>query len=1145
MKKSVKKGLFKPYSLKFNLAMKLTVLLLVVSIFSVQANGYGQKTKVTIDFDHVEMREVLETIEFLTDFKFLYNNKKIDAAKLVSIKAVNEPLSEVLDNLFNGTPIYYVLKKRQIILKTNSTFPQTPVLKVNPEIEAKVVVQRTVSGTVTDELGVPLSGANIVEKGTTNGVTADFDGNFSIEVANENAILLVSYVGFETKEVQVAGPGQVLNIILEESTAGLDEVVVIGYGTQRRSEITGAISTLDGDELSTVGTAGGVQQALQGRVAGVNITPTSGQPGGALDMSVRGVATFGNSNPLFVIDGIPVLNDQASVNFNPLASIPLDNIESVQILKDASAAAIYGARAANGVVIITTKRGRIGKNQMQFKVSQSVSKVTEFLPLLNSAQYIDYASEAYQNAGRPIPISFQEPLLSQNLMTNTDWQREAFSDAYSQNYFLGLSGGSEIATYSVSGGYLDQEGTLPQSGFERYSLNINSDLKIGKNKKLKIGETLGISRSMWTGTFDQARYAMRQLLQQSPTVPVYDESADGGFDGPRLKYSPVGRQNSIGILTLTQNDKTDTRILGNVFADYEILPGLSNRLSLGADITSGRAFNFIPTYQMGDRVNSLAVLTEGRYDNNTFLVENITTYEHIFKEVHKISAMVGFTQQNSWSTGTEVQVRNFQDNSLRTVPAGFEQRDISGIETGWALRSQIGRLSYSYNNKYNLMGVVRRDGSSRFGSNNRYGVFPSISASWNISREPFIETIEDLSNLTLRGSYGQVGSQDIDNFAQYATIQPNINYIFGSSQSLTPGATYLDMGNSNLKWEVTTQTNIGLDVGFFNQQLSFVLDYYIKNTDGILVQLPIPTTSGFRRNNGPFVNAGAVQNKGFEFTASYKKSDLDGFSYSLEANLATNKNKVKSLNNGQPIIAQLRSGKQAANTITQEGGGIGQFYGYVMEGIFKDQADINNHAVQQGSSPGDVKFKDIDGNGIINAEDQTVIGNPYPDFIYGVNASFNFKNIDLSLFITGKQGQDLYNLVWSDLNEGEGDNNATTDQLNRWTSNNTNTNVPRAVTGNPGQNTRPSSRFIEDASYLRIQNVQLGYDFSSLVKKLNTTRLRLYLSASNLFTFTNYSGYNPEIGKLTEGDRSSLTKGIDYAMYPIPRNFEMGIEVNF
>jgi TonB-linked SusC/RagA family outer membrane protein len=1109
--------------------MQLTAMVLLAACLQVSATSFAQK--LTISGKNMSLRKVFNEIRKQTDYNFIYANEDLERASDVTLNMQNTSIKDVLDVCFAHQPLTYKIDGKMIIVK-----PRGPEIIARPQI--------TLQGTVTDSVsGSPLQGVTIQVKGTTIGTTSGAGGSFSLEVPDD-AVLLVSYLGYNRREIPVNGR-TTLRITLSPSATGLDQVVVIGYGSQKRSEITGAISTVDGGELSSV-TTGGIQEALQGRVAGVNITPTSGQPGGALDMNIRGIATFGNSNPLFVIDGVPVLSEGTSRNFNPLATLSMDNIESVQILKDASAAAIYGARAANGVVIITTNRGKSGQNRVQLNVSRGVANVAKYLPLLNSKQYIDYASEAYENAGKPLPISFQEPLLSDNLKTNTDWQKEGFSPATIQNYFLSVSGGNDNATYALSGEYLDQEGTLPNSGFKRYSVNINSDFRIGKNKKLKIGETVGLSRSIWTGTFNQASYNMRQLLQQSPTVPVYDPDADGGFDGPRLKYSPVGRQNSIGIMTLTNQRMNENRLLGNVYADWEIIPGLSNRFSVGSDISFGRNKNFIPTYVMGDRVNSLAILSEDRDDKNVYYITNTTTYEKVFNEVHKLTALVGFTQQQSWATSTGVTVRNFQSNDLQTVGAGFEHRDINGSETGWALRSQMARVSYSYKSKYNLMGVIRRDGSSRFGANNRFGIFPSISGNWIVSNEPFMSKERSISNLTLRASYGKVGSQDIENFAQYATIQPNINYVLGSGETLTPGATFLGMGNADLKWEVTTQTDIGLDLGLFNQQLTFVLDYYIKNTDGILVQLPIPTTSGFRRDKGPFVNAGSVQNKGFEFTATYQSNPSRDFSYVLSANIATNKNRVTSLNAGQPIIAQLASGKQSAYTITQEGGEIGDFYGYVMEGIFKDQADVDKHAEQPGSAPGDVKFKDINGDHKIDAEDQTVIGSPFPDFSYGFNANLRYKNFDFVLFLTGKQGQQLYNLVWSDLNEGEGDNNATTDQLRRWTPDHTNTDVPRAVTGNPGQNTRSSSRFIENASYMRIQNAQLGYSLGShLLDQLKISKLRVYLSVSNLLTVTNYRGYNPEIGKLTEGARSSLTRGIDFAMYPIPRTIEGGIQVDF
>lgn len=1114
-----------PYS-KILLMLNWTIILTFLLVVKVSANGFSQNVRVDVDIHDVKFKRAFSILEQKGNIRLLYSEENLPEGKYVSITAKNTPVMDILGMILKDTDLQYRILGNGLVV-------------ISPQ--DKDVNDIVVRGQVSDAKGETLPGVSVKIKGTAIGTSTDADGRYTLNVP-DNSTLVFTYIGFITREVAVNGQ-TTLDVQLAADSKALDEVVVIGYGSQKRSEITGAISTVSGKDIATI-SSGGLQEALQGRAAGVNITPTSGMPGGALDMNVRGVATFGNGNPLFVIDGVPVLSEGTSRNFNPIASIPPDNIESIQILKDASAAAIYGARAANGVVLITTNRGAAGENRVSAKVTRGVSEVVRKIPMMTSAEYIPYATEAYVNSGRPVPVSFVEPNLSKNLQQNTDWQAEGFSPAVQQNYWFGISGGNDNATYSFSSGYLNEDGTLPQSAFKRYSVNINSDFNIGKF--IRVGETLGLSRAVWNGTFNQASSPMRQLLQQSPTVPVYKADADGGFDGPRLEYSPVGRANTIGDFTLFENYRKQNKVLGNVYLNIDILPGLSNKLSAGGEFSLDRTFSFTPTYEMGDRVNTLALLSEGRGDENVYLLENITTYKKVFNEVHSLTALIGFTQQQAWSTGTNVSVRGFSSNDLRTVAAGFEQRNIGGNETGWAMRSQIGRLNYSYDNKYNLMAVVRRDGSSRFGSNNRYGVFPSISGSWVASNESFMSEVPAFSNLTLRASYGQVGSQDISDFAQYATISSGVDYIFGSGQTLVPGSTYLNSGNSNLRWEVTTQTNIGLDLGFLDNRLSFMMDYYIKNTDDILVQLPVPTTSGIRRTNGPFVNAGSLQNKGFEFSANYQNKALGDFSYSLSANISTNKNRVTSLNSGQPIFAQLNSGKQSAVTITQEGGEIGAFYGYVVEGVFKDAADVAGHASQSGSGPGDLKFKDIVPDGVINALDQTVIGSPSPDFSYGLSANLKYKNVDMVVFLHGKQGQDLYNLVWADLNEGEGDNNATTEMLRRWTPSNTNTDIPRAITGNPGQNTRPSSRFIEDGSFLRIQNVQLGYSFSdALAKKISAQRVRIYLSGQNLHTFTKYKGFNPEIGKLTEGARSSLTKGIDFAMYPLPRTIEAGIQVDF
>ncbi len=1089
--------------------------------------------KVSINADHMSLKKLLLSLENQAGIEFSYRENTIPEQKQISIRIADIPLNKALSKIFEGTNIYFIpVKDRYVILKKR---------------EVGVRQGSTISGVVTDrKTGESLPGANVALQGTQQGAAADANGHYEIrDVAPGTYTLVARFIGYQPARKLItvkAGKNIEVSFKLVSSAVNLNELVVIGYGEQKRSNITGAISSVSADEISSVSNSG-LQGALQGRVAGLNVTPSTGQPGAPANIVIRGISTFGNSNPLFVIDGVPVFTGQGGTT-NPLATLNPDDIESVEVLKDASAAAIYGARAANGVIIVTTKRGNAGKTQLSVNISGGVAAVpkSEFIDMMNSRQYISYGIEAFQNGGRPIPPSFQDPLLSKNLARNTNWQDAAFSPAIVQNYSIAISGGNDNATYFFNSGYYNQQGTLPNSGFKRYSARINSDFTIGE--RLTIGESVELSRGVWSGMFSPSSDFFQALLQSSPTMPVYDPDNLGGFAGPEIEYSPINRANNVGVLHLRDDETVHNELLGSVNAEYKLLPGLSYRLNLGGNIAFNNSKTFTPKYEMGNRSSTYATLSEGRSSQNVYLVENTLTYKHTFNNVHSLTLLAGFSQQKSWSRDIDGSIQDFPSNDVRTIAAGFGQSSLSGDETGWALRSEIGRLNYSYKDKYNLMLAVRRDGSSRFGKNNRYGVFPSISGNWLVTNEPFMKGIGAISSLKLRASWGQVGSQDIDNFASIATIQPYARYILGEDQTLVPGATFLQPGNSDLKWQTTTQTDIGLDLGLFNERLSFVMDYYHKRTDDILLQVPIPSTSGIRRNNGPFQNAGSIQNDGFELAVKYQ-NELGDLNYIISGNMSTNKNKVLKLgSNNEPIIVQRSSDPNYATTITRPGGEVGDFWGYVVEGVFKDQKDVDSHAVQPGAEPGDIRYEDLNNDGVINAEDETVIGSPFPDFAYGLNINLLYKRFDMTIFLQGKQGHDIYDLVWAGINDGEGDNNATTAMLDRWTPDHRNTNVPRAVIGDPNQNDRPSTRFVEDGSYLRIQNVQLGYNFNSdLLRSMNISHLRVYVSVKNLFTFTGYRFYNPEVGTLSGGNRSGLTRGIDYGVYPIPRTIEAGIQL--
>lgn len=1075
---------------------------------------------------------------------FLYEKETL-AEKTVKDEVDDEQDLEVmLDKILNPHHLTYekISKGTYVILQQKDSAGAS-MSESKQLFRQAAILEKTIRGKVTDaESGDELPGVNVLAKGTTTGTVTDIEGNYSLTVADDINVLVFSSVGYVSQEVPINGQNTI-NVQLTSDIQSLSEVVVIGYGTQERSEVTGAVSSVSAEEISRQPVSG-LDEALQGRAAGVQVTPSTGQPGAPININIRGIGSFGNTSPLYVIDGVPVFNEVRSMGnaqSNPLATLNPGNIASIEILKDASAAAIYGARAANGVVLITTKRGEAGATKFSLRGYYGVQQFNRAIDMMNSQQFAAYSIAADQAAGRePVP-AFSDPEV---LAQNTDWQDEAFNAAPIQDYSLTVSGGNENARFAVIGGYFDQEGLLVNNAFKRYSLRINSDFNVGE--RLKIGESISISRGYWRGGFNPASDILQELLQSSPTLPVRNPDNLGGFAGPTFEVSGrVNRSNQIASLSLIQNDLYQNRVLGNIYAEYALIPGLTYRLNLGGDIMYGESKVFTPVYEAGNRSNPRASLSESRRSDNTYLIENTLTYDKTFNEDHSITVLAGYTQQSSLVKDISGSIQDFPSNDLRTINAGFGQSNLSGGESEWALRSFLGRINYGFKDKYLFMATVRRDGSSRFGENTRYGTFPSFSAGWRISEEPFMNNVNLLSDVKLRASWGQVGNQEIDNYAAIATIDPVARYIFGTGQGLVAGATYLSLGNPDLRWETSTQTDIGLDLGFLEDRLTFIIDYYVKNTSDVLLRLPVVTTSGIRRSNGAYQNAAEIRNSGLELAATYRNSS-GGFQYNISGNFSTINNEVISFGGGEPIIAQLSSDPNFATTYTEEGGEIGAFYGHVMDGIFRDQGEVDAHAEQPGAAPGDIRFQDLNDDGVINGDDRKIIGSPIPDFFYGLNADFSYKGFDVALFFQGVEGAEVYNLLWAGINDGEGDNNATTAMLDRWTENNRDTNVPRAVAGDPNDNDRPSTRFVEDGSYLRLRNLQIGYNFSAgIAERLNLSNLRIYTTAQNLFTITPYRSYNPDVGTLSTDSRSTLTKGIDFGAYPIPRVFTLGVQVDF
>jgi len=1012
--------------------------------------------------------------------------------------------------------------------------------------QASRPLQGTITGTVTDSVsGDPLPGVNVVISGTTQGTATGPQGTFTISNVEPGTYdLQASFIGYEPKTVENVevseGEATEVNFSLAPSTLQLDEVVAVGYGEQEQQDLTGAISSVSGEDISDLPVMG-IEDALQGKVAGVDVRPASGEPGSAALVKIRGVSTIGSTNPLYVIDGMPVINEATSYGSpNPLSLLNPDNIESVDVLKDASATAIYGSRAANGVILIETSRGQEGDTQVSFNFSGGVQRFANLFPMLNSEQFARKANDADEAAGLPQQEVLENP---ESIEQNTNWQEEAFRPAAVQDYSMSISGGSESARYAVSGGYLNQGGTLPESHYKRYNLRVNSDFDL--HPDFQIQQSVMLGRANWEGG-KASSSDLSQLMRSSPLLPVHDPDNLGGYAGPLPEI--VGRnsrQNQVGIMNLVENTEVQNRVLGNVQADYEFIPNLSFRLNLGADYIFSEQFNFTPEFEMGTRSNPTASLSQSSEREQTFLIEPTLAYSNIFNEVHDFSSTVGFTQQETETEVLSGTKQEFPSNDLRTISAGIGGSTLSGTLSEWGMRSVFGRLNYSYDGKYLVTATLRRDGSSRFGPDSRWGNFPSFSLGWRISDEPFMQDISGLNSLKLRGGWGEVGNQaGIGNYASWSTIEPVADYILGEGQDVSPGAAPLSLGNTELSWESTSQINIGLDATLLNERLSVSADYYQKDTEGILLRVPINTTSGIFRNSGPVENAGGIQNSGFEFSAMYTGSTQSGFQYTISANLSTVTNEVTSLGGEDNIITEISGDPARALTKTTVGREIGAIYGYVMDGLFDTEAEVEEHAEQPGAAPGDVRFKDLNGDDVIDSEDRTIIGSPYPSFTYGVSTNFAYQRVDLSFVVDGVQGRDIYNLQHAELMDLDNDNNNLRRATERWTPENKDTNVPRAVSGDPNNNFRPSTRFLEDGSFLRISSVRLGYRFDvpNLTNE-GTSSLRVYGAVQNAYVFTDYNGWNPDFGA-PEGD-PTLTQGVDPGHYPIARQWNLGLMVTF
>lgn len=971
--------------------------------------------------------------------------------------------------------------------------------------------QITVQGVVKDQTGETVIGASVMEKGTTNGTITGIDGDFSLNMSS-NGTLVVSFVGYKTQEVQVKGQKQ-LQVVLSEDAEMLDEVVVIGYGTMKKSDLTGAVSSIGNKDIkdSPVSNLG---QAIQGKISGVQIVD-AGKPGDNVSIKIRGLGSINNCDPLVVIDGVPTDLGLSSLN--------MADVERLDVLKDASATAIYGSRGANGVVMITTKRGTEGKGKLAVSANYSFQNATNVPSLLNAAQYAELSNDMMVNSGRNPNPEWANP---SELGAGTDWMDELLRTGVMQNYTVSYSGGNEKSHYYVSGGFLDQSGIVKSVNYRRFTFQSNSDAQV--LKWLKFSNNITFSAD----TKKSGSYNIGDALKALPIYPVKNE--DGSWSGPDGNSEWYGStRNPIGPTELNKSQTDGYNFLANLTAELTFTKWLKFKSTFGYDAKFWFIDNFTPKYNWKPTPTEETSRYKSDNKSFTYLWDNYFLFDHTFAEKHRVGLMAGMSAQWNTNDYLNAQKNVFMFDNVHEMDNGEEMYAIGGNETEWALLSYMARVNYSYEDRYLLTATIRRDGSSRFGKKHRWGTFPSVSVAWRASQEKWFPKNDYINDLKVRAGYGVTGSQaSVGNYSYLASYNTSV-YPFGISSGNQTALVSSTLANPYIHWEEVAQTNIGFDASLFNSRVMFSFDAYLKETRDMLVKASIPITSGFEDTTTTYTNAGKVRNQGIEM--SLHTINLTG-ELGWETNLTAtyNKNKIKDLNSDVPYyINQINN---SYVTMLAKDYPINVFYGYVTDGIFQNQSEVNTHAVQPGAEPGDIRFRDLNNDGVINDSDRTVIGNPNPSWLFSMNNSLSYKGFELSVFLQGIAGNKIYNANNIDNTGMAAAYNQTTDVLKRWQGEGTSNSMPRAVFGDPNQNTRVSDRFVENGSYLRLKNITLSYTFpKQWLQKAQIENARLSLSCENVATITGYSGFDPEVG----------INGIDQNGYPISRTFSLGLNFNF
>ncbi len=1109
---------------KIWMTMRLIVFLFFVSLIHVSASVYSQKTRLKIKAENSTLLEVFKAIQTQSEFDFFYKNEQIPSDTRVTIDYENESIEVILDNILKGTGLNYHVLDKDIVISSKGT--------ANNDITQQQQ-QKTVTGKVTDQSGASLPGVSVVVKGTTSGVITDTNGNFSLLLPPDAKSIAFSFVGMKTQEI-VIGNQTTFNVLLQSETIGLDEVVAVGYGTQKRRDITGSVSNVDTKKIEDI-SVGQVTQKLQGQIAGVQLNQSTGVPWEEMAIRIRGAASINaGNNPLYVIDGFPIDGGLRDINPN--------EIESISVLKGSSASSLYGSRAANGVILITTKKAKSGQNIIKLSIANGISKIPQRgrYKMMNAKEFLEDRKALwedkilYEGWTGGIPEIYQNPDAWKG--PDTNWYDELLQTGEQQSYNLTFLSNKGKFSSATNVGYFNEMGVVKKTGYKRYSLRSNNDYEVNEN--IKVGFNIAPTYSKFNGlaTTDGYYNLVYCAIITPPIFSPNDKNPDGStklsFTGPGLFTFPNWRKTIEDQITTAEN----LRLLSNAYGELRFLKYFNFKTSFSTDLSVLTSRSFFPS-TVGYIFTPPPQVAKGSYatqNRKSWLFENTLNFDKTFGISHNVNALLGYSSQEYKYEDCSLSGNGFPDDQVNWLGAASNITSWSNSPTDWSLISMFGRLNYNFKEKYFVSGSLRRDGSSRFGSNSRWGVFPSVSAGWIISDENFAKKIPLLSFLKLRSEYGVTGNFNVGNYTQFGNVSSS-NYVFGST--LVSGRSQSTIENSKLTWETTSGVDIGVDATFCDNRIGFTFDYYDKNTNNMLYQIDVPWGSGYSNIQS---NIGKFHFWGSEFTLS-SKNLVRNLKWNSDFNISFNRNKVIKLGTNNVPIGGIYEMAANVSNITAVGHPIGQLYGYVSDGIYMTQEEFDTQPKHYTSRVGTARFKDLNNDKIIDSNDRTYLGNPSPKFNFGLTNSFSYKQFDLNVIVSGAYGGKLMKGLREWTETLEGIFNVEKYMKDRWRSpeNPGSGIIGRTLSGTTAFARVVQSRWIEDASYLTIKNISLGY---SLTKLKYINKARIYLSIQQAFVFTNYSGPNPEA---TVYGLNGLNEGNDGSSYPVPRRFSIGIDLNF